>query len=64
MRLAIIGPQAFGQAVLEGFLGRGVTVAAVYCAPEKPGAKPDPLRAGSLGLAVGAPFESGEASDA
>jgi methionyl-tRNA formyltransferase len=45
MRIAIIGQQAFGKAVLEAFLARGATVAAVYCAPEKPGAKPDPLRA-------------------
>lgn len=44
MRLAIIGQQAFGKAVLEAFLARGATVAAVYCAPEKPGSKPDPLR--------------------
>lgn len=44
MRLALIGQQAFGKSVLEAFLARGDTVAAVFCAPEKPGAKPDPLR--------------------
>jgi methionyl-tRNA formyltransferase len=44
MRLAIIGQQAFGKSVLEAFLARGTTVAGVFCAPEKPGAKPDPLR--------------------
>src|SRR5690348_1472007 len=44
MRLAIIGQQAFGKSVLEAFLTRGATVAGVFCAPEKPGAKPDPLR--------------------
>ncbi|MGP8033664.1 MAG: methionyl-tRNA formyltransferase [Steroidobacteraceae bacterium] len=44
MRLALIGQQAFGKSVLEAFLERGATVAAVFCAPEKPGAKPDPLR--------------------
>ncbi|MCL4065778.1 methionyl-tRNA formyltransferase [Pseudomonas sp. GX19020] len=44
MRIAIIGQQAFGKAVLEAFLARGDDVAAVFCAPEKPGAKPDPLR--------------------
>ncbi len=44
MRLAIIGQQAFGKSVLEAFLSRGTTVAAVFCAPEKPGSKPDPLR--------------------
>ncbi len=44
MRIAIIGQQAFGQSVLEAFLARSDTVAGVFCAPEKPGAKPDPLR--------------------
>lgn len=44
MRIAIIGQQAFGQSVLEAFLARGDEVAGVFCAPEKPGAKPDPLR--------------------
>jgi len=45
MRVAIIGQQAFGKSVLEAFLERGTSVAGVFCAPEKPGAKPDPLRA-------------------
>ncbi len=45
MRIAIIGQQAFGASVLEAFLGRGDEVAGVFCAPEKPGARPDPLRA-------------------
>jgi len=44
MRLAIIGQQAFGKAALEAFLARGATVAGIFCAAEKPGAKPDPLR--------------------
>ena len=44
MRIAIIGQQAFGKNVLEAFLARGAAVAGVFCAPEKPGAKPDPLR--------------------
>jgi len=44
MRLAIIGQQAFGKSVLEAFVARGATVAGVFCAPEKPGTKPDPLR--------------------
>jgi methionyl-tRNA formyltransferase len=45
MRVAIIGQQDFGKAVLEAFLARKDDVAGVFCAPEKPGAKPDPLRA-------------------
>src|SRR6266850_5269139 len=44
MRLAIIGQQDFGKAVLEAFLARGDQVAGVFCAPEKPGAKPDALK--------------------
>jgi len=45
MKSAIIGQQDFGKAVLEAFLARGDTVAAVFCAPEKEGARPDALRA-------------------
>src|SRR5580658_4221657 len=45
MRIAIIGQQDFGKSVLEAFLTRGDEVAAVFCAPEKEGAKPDSLRA-------------------
>jgi methionyl-tRNA formyltransferase len=45
MKIAIIGQQDFGKAVLEAFVARGDEVAGVFCAPEKPGAKPDPLRA-------------------
>jgi methionyl-tRNA formyltransferase len=44
MRLAIIGQQAFGKSVLEAFVARGTVVVGVFCAPEQPGAKPDPLR--------------------
>ena len=44
MRIAIIGQQAFGKSVLEAFLARGDEVAGVFCAPEKEGARPDPLR--------------------
>jgi len=45
MKIAIIGQQDFGKAVLEAFLARRDDVAGVFCAPEKPGAKADPLRA-------------------
>jgi methionyl-tRNA formyltransferase len=44
MRIAIIGQQDFGKAALEGFRARGDTVAGIFCAPEKPGARPDALR--------------------
>mgnify|MGYP006275355807 FL=1 len=52
MRLIINGQQAFGEAVLRALVKRGEEVVAVYCAPDKPGGKPDPLRlaAEELGL--------------
>ena len=54
MRIAIIGQQDFGKGVLEAFLKRGDQVAAVFCAPEKEGARPDVLRvaAQQAGLTV------------
>ncbi|MDE2607922.1 MAG: methionyl-tRNA formyltransferase [Burkholderiales bacterium] len=47
-RIAFIGQQEFGKAVLEAFLARGDTVAGVFCSPDKPGAKPDALKADAL----------------
>jgi methionyl-tRNA formyltransferase len=54
MKIAIIGQQDFGKAVLEAFLARGDTVAGVFVAPEKEGAKPDPMKvaAADKGLKV------------
>jgi methionyl-tRNA formyltransferase len=45
MKVAIIGQQDFGKSVLEAFLARGDTVSGVFVAPEKEGAKVDPLKA-------------------
>jgi methionyl-tRNA formyltransferase len=44
MKIAIIGQQDFGKSVLEAFLARGDEVAGVFVAPEKEGAKADPLK--------------------
>jgi len=44
MKIAIVGQQDFGKAVLEAFLARGDQVAGVFCAPEKPGARSDVLK--------------------
>ena len=44
MKVAIIGQQDFGKAVLDKLLGRGDIVTAVFCAPEKVGSRPDALR--------------------
>ena len=54
MRIVIVGQQAFGKAVLEAFIARGDETAAVFAAPERPGARPDPLVAAAQerGLAV------------
>jgi methionyl-tRNA formyltransferase len=48
MKIAIIGQQDFGKAVLEAFLARGDEVAGVFCAPEKEGARPDALKVAAL----------------
>jgi len=47
MRIAIVGQQKFGKSVLDAFIARGDTVAGVFCAPEKAGSAPDPLRIGA-----------------
>ncbi|HEX4330957.1 MAG TPA: methionyl-tRNA formyltransferase [Usitatibacter sp.] len=54
MKIAIVGQQDFGKAVLEAFLARGDTVAGVFVAPEKEGARPDPMKvaANEKGLKV------------
>src|SRR5258708_21416022 len=44
MRIVVHGQQAFGKAVLEALIKRGEDVVAVDVAPEKPGAKADPLK--------------------
>jgi methionyl-tRNA formyltransferase len=44
MRIAIIGQQDFGKAVMEAFVARGDDVAGVFVAPDKEGARPDPLK--------------------
>lgn len=48
MRIVLIGQQDFGKAVLEAFAGRGDQIAGVFCAPEKPGARIDALKAAAL----------------
>ena len=68
MRIVIVGQQAFGKAVLEAFIARGDEVAGVFAAPERPGARPDPLvvAAQERGLTVHrfAKYSSGEAQSA
>jgi len=67
IRIAIIGQQDFGRATLEAFIARGDTVAGVFCAPEKEGARPDALRTAAMqaGIPVFQPtsLQSTEARD-
>jgi methionyl-tRNA formyltransferase len=44
VKIAIIGQQDFGKAVMEAFVARGDDVAGVFVAPDKEGARPDPLK--------------------
>jgi methionyl-tRNA formyltransferase len=52
MRIAIVGQKDFGKAAMEAFVKRGHIVAGVFCAPEKPGEAPDPLRLAAEHLGV------------
>jgi methionyl-tRNA formyltransferase len=54
MRIALLGQQKFGKAVLDGFVDRGHTVAGVFCSADKPGTPPDPIKvaAESRGIPV------------
>src|SRR5262245_44235985 len=44
MRIVVHGQQAFGKSVLEALLERGENVVGVYCAPDPPGGRVDPLK--------------------
>lgn len=48
MRIVVNGQQAFGKAVLEALLERRENVVAVYCAPDRPGGRVDPLKEEAL----------------
>jgi methionyl-tRNA formyltransferase len=52
VRIAIIGQQAFGKAVLDAFLARGDDVAAAFVPPEVPGTRPDPLKDAALARTI------------
>jgi methionyl-tRNA formyltransferase len=52
MRIAVVGQRDFGRAAMDAFVKRGDTVAGVFCAPEKPGKAPDPLRLGAEQLGI------------
>ena len=52
MRIVVHGQQAFGKAVLDALITRGENVVAVYVAPEKPGARADPLKESALAVGI------------
>jgi methionyl-tRNA formyltransferase len=54
MRIILVGQAAFAEKVLDGVRAHGHDVAAVYCPPDGPDAKPDPVkvRATALGISV------------
>jgi methionyl-tRNA formyltransferase len=54
MRIVLIGQAAFGAKTLEALFSGGENIVAVYAPPDKPGAKPDPLKdlAQSKGIPV------------
>jgi len=52
MRIVVNGQQAFGKSVLDELMKRGEQVIAVYCAPEKEGQRPDPLKEAALGYSL------------
>src|SRR3954454_14781256 len=68
MRIVIVGQQAFGKAVLEAFMAPRGHGAGGVVAPERPGARPDPLvvAAQERGLTVHrhAKYSSDEAKQA
>ena len=44
MRIIVHGQQAFGRSVLEALLDRGEDIVGVYCAPDREGRPPDPIK--------------------
>lgn len=54
MRIVLIGQAAFAEQVLDGLRENGHEIAAVYCPPDAPGGKVDPVkqRAVALGIPV------------
>ena len=55
MRIALIGQAAFGEKVLEALLKEGEQVVVVYCPPDGPGGRKDPL--GELAEKSGIPVK-------
>jgi len=52
MRIILIGQAVFAEKVLDGVRARGHDVVAVYCPPDPPGGKSDPVKTRALTLGI------------
>ena len=52
MRIILIGQAAFAEKTLEKLVGKGEEVVAVYCPPDAPGGKLDPVKQKALQLGI------------
>ena len=52
MRIILIGQAAFAEKTLEKLLSKGEEVVAVYCPPDVPGGKLDPVKQKALQLGI------------
>ena len=52
MRIILIGQAAFAEKTLEKLVGKGEKILAVYCPPDIPGGKPDPVKQKALQLGI------------
>ncbi|HEX7231913.1 MAG TPA: methionyl-tRNA formyltransferase [Candidatus Binatia bacterium] len=52
MRIILIGQAAFAEKSLEKIVSKGEEVVAVYCPPDPPGGKPDPVKQKAISLGI------------
>ena len=52
MRIILIGQAAFAEKTLEKLVGKGEKILAVYCPPDIPGGKPDPVKQKALQMGI------------
>ena len=52
MRIILIGQAAFAEKTLEKLVHQGEEIVAVYCPPDTPGAKSDPVKQKALDLSI------------
>ena len=52
MRIILIGQAAFAEKTLEKIIDKGEEVVAVYCPPDPPSGKPDPVKQKAISLGI------------